>query len=87
VLKVKYKGIEVGLDFDHEPGLADNGDLELDLQALLVAAGTAAREAGTALALFVDELQYVEVEGVANEAEAVARMIEETRGYPYFNQE
>lgn len=58
-LKVKYQDIEVGLDFDPEPGLADNGDLEHDLQALLEAAGTAARSAGTALVLFVDELQYV----------------------------
>lgn len=58
-LKVKYQDIEVGLDFEPEPGLADNGDLELDLQALLEAAGQAAREAGTALAMFLDELQYV----------------------------
>lgn len=27
-LKVKYQDIEVGIDFDPEPGLADNGDLE-----------------------------------------------------------
>ena len=58
-LKVKYEDIEVGLDFAPEPGLADNGDLEQDLTELLLAAGTAAREAGTALSLFVDELQYV----------------------------
>lgn len=58
-LKVKYQDIEVGFDFEPEPGLADNGDLESDLVALLEAAGVAARKAGTALALFVDELQYV----------------------------
>lgn len=58
-LKVKYADIEVGLDFDPEPGLADNGDLENDLQALLEAAGEAARGAATALVLFIDELQYV----------------------------
>lgn len=58
-LKFKYDDIEVGLDFDPEPGLADNGDLEHDLQALLEAAGNAAQEAGTALAIFIDELQYV----------------------------
>ncbi len=46
-LKLSYKDIEVGLDFDPEPGLADNGDLEHDLQALLVAAGRAAKAAGT----------------------------------------
>ena len=58
-LKVKYHDIEVGFDFDPEPGLADNGDLEHDLQALLEVTGAAAKKAGTALAMFVDELQYV----------------------------
>jgi predicted transcriptional regulator len=58
-LKMKYQDIEVGLDFDPEPGLADNADLEHDLQDLLEAAGAAAQKAGTALVLFVDELQYV----------------------------
>lgn len=58
-LKVKYQDIEVGVDFDPEPGLADNGDLEHDLQALLEAAGAAASAANTALAIFIDELQYV----------------------------
>lgn len=59
-LKVRYSDIEVGFDFEPEAGLADNGDLEHDLQALLEAAGAAAQAAGTALAIFVDELQYVE---------------------------
>ena len=60
-LKVKYQDIEVGIDFEPEPGLADNGDLEHDLQALLEGRA-AAKAAGTALAMFVDELQYVEEE-------------------------
>ncbi|PYT08061.1 MAG: AAA family ATPase [Acidobacteria bacterium] len=64
-LKVKYHDIEVGFDFDPEPGLADNGDLEHDLQALLEAAGAAAQKAGTALVLFIDELQYVTEEELA----------------------
>ena len=64
-LKVKYQDIEVGVDFEPEPGLADNGDLEQDLQALLEAAGAAAQKAGTALILFVDELQYVPEEQLA----------------------
>ena len=58
-LKVKYNDIEVGLDFDPEPGLADNGDLEVDLAALFVECAAAAKSANTVLALFVDELQYV----------------------------
>ncbi|MCC6468652.1 MAG: ATP-binding protein [Alphaproteobacteria bacterium] len=64
-LKVKYQDIEVGFDFDPEPGLADNGDLEHDLQALLEVAGEAAKAGGTALAIFVDELQYVKEEELA----------------------
>lgn len=64
-LKIKYQDIEVGLDLEPEPGLADNGDLEHDLQALLEAVGEAARKAGTALALFIDELQYVPEEQLA----------------------
>ena len=58
-LKFKFSDIEVGFDLDPEPGLADNGDLEHDLQALLEVVGAAAKKAETTLALFVDELQYV----------------------------
>jgi hypothetical protein len=58
-LKVKFSDIEVGLDLDPEAGLADNGDLEEDLPALLEAVGAAARQADTAVVLFIDELQYV----------------------------
>jgi len=72
-LKVKYEDIEVGIDFDPEPGLADNGDLEHDLQALLEAAGRAAKAADSALILFVDELQYVEEEQLASLITALHR--------------
>jgi len=64
-LKLKYEDIEVGLDFDPEPGLADNGDLEHDLQALLETAGQAAASADTALAMFIDELQHVKEDELA----------------------
>ena len=64
-LKATYNDIEVGFDFDAEPGLADNGDLEHDLQALFEQVGIAAKAAGTAVAMFVDELQYVEEDQLA----------------------
>lgn len=64
-LKLKYHDIEVGIDFDPEPGLADNGDLEHDLQALFETVGITAQKAGTALVLFIDELQYVEEDELA----------------------
>ncbi|MEN8150940.1 MAG: ATP-binding protein [Planctomycetota bacterium] len=76
-LKATYEDIEVGLDFPPEPGLADNGDLEHDLQALLEAAGSAAAKAGTALAMYVDELQYVPEEQLAALITALHRCAQE----------
>ena len=64
-LKVKYHDIEVGLDFDPEPGLADNGDLETDLQDLLSVVGAAAQAGDTCLAIFLDEIQYVKEDELA----------------------
>lgn len=58
-LKLTFGDIEVTLDHEPEAGLADNGDLEHDLQALMEEVGRAAQAAGTALGIFVDELQYV----------------------------
>ena len=57
---MKCHDIEVGLDFEPEPGLADNGDLEQDLPVLLESVGATAAKAGTAVIMFVDELQYVD---------------------------
>jgi hypothetical protein len=79
-LKVKYQDIEVGFDLEPEPGLADNGDLEQDLQALVEAVGRAAASAGTALAVFLDELQYVEEDQLAALITALHRAAQ--RGLP-----
>lgn len=59
-LKLRYGDIEVGYDYEAEPGLADKGDLVHDLPVLMDQVSLAAQAAGTALALFIDELQYVE---------------------------
>ena len=72
-LKIKYQDIEVGFDFEPESGLADNGDLENDLVALLEVAGQAAKKAGTVLALFIDELQYVAEDELASLITALHR--------------
>ena len=57
-VKVKYEGVEVGVDV--EKGVADSGDLESDLADLFVAIGEAAKARRTAAMLVIDELQYVE---------------------------
>lgn len=59
-LKVKYGDIEVGIDDDVEPGLADNGNLNEDLKTLFELVGLAANDAQKGVVLFIDELQYVE---------------------------
>jgi hypothetical protein len=64
-LKVKYDDLEVALDFEPEPGLADSGDLDADLADLMIAAGEAARERDSAIVLVIDELQYVPEEQLA----------------------
>ena len=65
-LKVKFADIEVGIDFEPEAGLADNGDLDQDLLALLEAVGLAAKRGEIALVMFIDELQYVPEEQLAS---------------------
>jgi len=64
-LKLTFGDIEVGLDYEPEPGLADNGDLEGDLTALLQQVGIAARAAGTSMVIFVDEIQYLKEKQLA----------------------
>ena len=64
-LKVTYQDISVGLDREPIAGLADNGDLEHDLQQLLVSVGQAAAAAGTVVVVIIDELQYVKEDELA----------------------
>ncbi len=59
VLKVSHDDVTVSLDVDPEMGSADSGDLEIDLPNLLVAVGEAAEERKCAVAVFVDEIQYL----------------------------
>ena len=64
-LKVEYQGIGVTLDVAPEPGLADSGDLETDLQDLFEVVGAAAKADESCVALFIDELQYVNEDELA----------------------
>jgi hypothetical protein len=58
-VKLKYREIEVGFDVDPELGVADSGDLEADLGALFLALAEAAADRDSAVAIIVDELQYL----------------------------
>ncbi len=57
-LKVTVKDVTFGLDIDPEKGAADSGDLEIDLPNLLVAIGEATENRSSAVAIFIDEVQY-----------------------------
>ena len=59
-VKVNIADIEVGLDFGDEAGVADSGDLANDLPELFTALGQAAADRKTAIAILVDEIQYLE---------------------------
>jgi len=59
-VKLKVGDIEVGLDIDPEQGAADSGDLETDLADLFLAIGEAAQDRGRAVAVIIDEIQYLD---------------------------
>jgi hypothetical protein len=59
-VKVSIGDFTVGLDIEPERGSADSGDLEVDLPELLVAAAEAAEERKTAIAILIDEIQYLQ---------------------------
>lgn len=50
---------DVSLSVDPEVGVADSGDLESDLPELFVRVGEAAKAAGKAWTLLIDEVQYL----------------------------
>jgi hypothetical protein len=56
---LKIGELDVGLSIDPEHGSADSGDLEADLGELFVAIGEAAKAGATAVAICIDELQYL----------------------------
>jgi hypothetical protein len=58
-VKMKIQDIEFYLDIDPEVGTADSGDLEADLPALFEAIAEAAMERKVAIAIIIDELQYL----------------------------
>ena len=58
-LKLKYQDVEVSLDVAPEKGVADSGDLELDLVDLIASVGEAALANNTSVVFAIDELQYI----------------------------
>jgi hypothetical protein len=81
VLKSFLDGVKFGIneafvaiDFPPEKGIADSGLLSSDLPDLFVAIGEAAVEAGTAVAVIIDELQYLSEEELSALIMAIHRV-------------
>lgn len=58
-LKISVGEVEFGLAIEPAHGVADSGDLDADLPDLFEAIGHAAKSRGTAVALIIDEVQYI----------------------------
>lgn len=73
-IRIRLGDLEVGLDIDPEQGAADSGDLESDLAQLFVALGEAAQDRDTAVAIVIDELQYLSEEEMSALIMAIHRV-------------
>lgn len=62
------------LSVDPEPGLADSGNLEIDVTDLFLEVGRAAKSAGKGWAVFIDEVQYLKSDELAALIVAIHRV-------------
>ena len=58
-IKLTMGDVALGLDIEPAKGTADSGDLEIDLPNLFVAIAEAAEERKNAVAILIDEIQYL----------------------------
>ncbi|PKP78404.1 MAG: AAA family ATPase [Alphaproteobacteria bacterium HGW-Alphaproteobacteria-3] len=65
---------DISISVDPEPGVADSGNLEYDLSDLFVRVGEAAKSAGKAWTLLIDEVQYLSEDELAALIVAVHRV-------------
>jgi len=70
--KVTVEGIEIAVE--PAPGIADSGNLEMDLTDLFLQVGTLASAAGRGWALIVDEVQYLSEQELAALIVAIHRV-------------
>lgn len=58
-VKISYEGFDISLGVNPAPGVADSGDLEIDLPDLFVELGKAAKAREKTILLILDEIQYL----------------------------
>ena len=67
-INVRMGDIEVGLDLEAEAGVADSGDLTNDLPEIFQVIGQVAQKQKTAIAIIIDEMQYLSSEEMVRRA-------------------
>ena len=70
----KIKVGDVSISVDPEPGVADSGNLEMDLVDLFLQVGAVAKAAAKGWAIFLDEVQYLSVEELSALIVAIHRV-------------
>lgn len=73
-INVKMQEIDFGIGIEPEKGTADSGDLEADLAQVFIALGEAAQDRNTAVAVIIDELQYLSDEELSSLIMAVHKI-------------
>lgn len=73
-INIKMQEIDFGIGIEPEKGTADSGDLEADLAQVFIALGEAAQDRNTAVAVIIDELQYLSDEELSSLIMAVHKV-------------
>lgn len=73
-INLKMQEIDFGIGIEPEKGIADSGDLEADLAQVFIALGEAAQDRNTAVAVIIDELQYLSDEELSSLIMAVHKI-------------
>lgn len=77
VFKIEIAGINLGVEAEEEPGLADSGNIQYDLPDLFMLIGKAAQAAGRGWLLLIDEVQYLSEPDLSGLIVALHRMSQE----------
>ena len=73
-INFKVNEIDFGIGIEPELGSADSGNLEADLAQVFIALGEAAQDRETAIAIIIDELQYLSEDELSSLIMAIHRV-------------
>jgi hypothetical protein len=76
-IKVRHGDTEISMEGPKESGVADSGHIESDLSDIFLALSAAAQESKTAVAILIDEMQYISEEELGALIMAVHRVVQE----------